>query len=118
MKMSTYIGLAIIGLFVTIYANADMPGQPLPLPVDQYPPDQSFYCPPGVQMAPPVLPYPGPQLRVVPMPRAFSGFCSIQRVNYNLFVIVLNGGQTLYGPAVLPNVQANLFHYQRIGVCQ
>ena len=89
-----------------------------PLPIEQFPPDQSFYCPPNVTMAPPVLPYPGPQVRVVRVPRAFGGSCNVQRAGNGMFVIVLNGRQMLYGPAVLMNVQAVLIGYQRNGVCQ
>jgi hypothetical protein len=126
MKMSAY-ALAIGLVFGSLTAHADgypqnpQQQQQLPQPIDQFPPDQSVACPPNVnpiQCAPPVLPYPGPQVRAIPIARPLTGVCTVQSAGGPMGVILLNGMQVLYGPAVYGNIQAVLVHYQRIGVCQ
>ncbi len=133
MKMTTYLGILALGILLATLAHADQPGPyPYPQQEPQYYPqqgcvrcaplpqpiDQSIFCPPNARnIAPPVLPYPGPQVRMVPAPRGFGGACSLRPAGRGFYEIVLNGVQPLYS-GYGPNVQAVLMHYQRIGVCR
>lgn len=131
MRLISYLSIALVALlFSVLTAHADQPGgypypqtypqpQPnLPIPIDQYSPEQTIYCPPGIQMAPPVLPYPGPQVRVVPMTRAYSAPCRwIQRYGYGPDEIWIDG---VPAPAYVGfggNARAVLNNYLATGVC-
>lgn len=107
-----------------IYQQDPMaPRGPVPAP---YPIDQTYFCPPtgcGQRFAPPILPYPAPQLRPVPFPYGggyWGGWCNVVPVGPNMYQIVVHNrfGQLPVYTGVGMNVQCVLDNYRRSGLCR
>jgi len=113
-----YLGIAVLALLFTVFANADQPGRydyrPQPAPIDQYEevsPEQTLLCPPGTRMVAPHMPYPGPQIRMVPMQRMYSNDCSLRPVGNGFYEIWLSGYPRPIFSGYGPRVQAAMNHY-------
>jgi hypothetical protein len=103
----------------------DEPVEPMPLPppIEQSNPEQSYYCPRSAcQMAPPQLPYPGAQVRAIPLPRGYQvgSVCQVRRLDRSFYEIVQSTSsrrQYVLYRGVRSNVNSMMNYYLSNGVC-